>query len=48
MFVTYTFWTVLEAVHKGGIRSSGGTNYQLTFTREHARTLHEELKKEFG
>lgn len=48
MFVTYSFWIRADKVHTGGKLVGGETNYQIDMSRDRARELYAELKKEFG
>lgn len=48
MHVTYAFWIMADRVHKGGALVGGEINYQIEMSRERARELYAELKKEFG
>lgn len=48
MNVTYSFWIKADRMHKGGALVGGETHYQIDMSRERARELYSELKKEFG
>ncbi|BCP41380.1 hypothetical protein MINTMi27_14730 [Mycobacterium intracellulare] len=46
--VTYYIWVKADHVQTGAPTDGGETNYQLTMSRQRARELYAELKREFG